>query len=75
MPLYAGDIRVAVRRASGALAFPDHGSQALHRCMVGIVERVVTVGQQFDGLANTPWLVDGTPVSYTHLTLPTSDLV
>jgi cytochrome c553 len=33
--LHAGDVGVAVRRAAGPLALPDHPAQALHGAMVG----------------------------------------
>jgi hypothetical protein len=56
--LHALNVGGAVRRASGALAFPDHFSQAVHRRVMRFVQRVAPGRQQFDGLADAAWLVN-----------------
>lgn len=56
--LHAFDIRRAVGRAACALAFPDHLAQAVHRGVVGFVQRVAFGGQQLDGLADAARLVN-----------------
>ena len=56
--LHTGHVRRAIGRASTALAVLQHPPQALHGVVVGLVQRVVPVGQQLDRLPDTAWLVD-----------------
>jgi cytochrome c553 len=58
LPLHAGDVGVAIRRAASPLALPDHPAQALHRAMVRRMQRVVAVRQQFHRLTDAARLVD-----------------
>jgi hypothetical protein len=56
--LDAGDIGSAIGWSASALAFPYHVPQAIHRFMVGQVQGVAPVRQQFKRLPNAARLVD-----------------
>jgi len=55
--LHAGDVVVAVWWTPGLLAFPEHGAQTFHGLVVGLVQRIALVGQQFHRLAYAARLV------------------
>ena len=56
--LHGGDVGIAVGRAAGALAFPQHLAQAFHGGVVGVVQRIEPFGQQFDCLTDAARLVN-----------------
>jgi hypothetical protein len=56
--LDAGNIGRPIGWSASALAFPDHLTQAIHRFMVGQVQGVSSVRQQFKGLPDAARLVD-----------------
>ena len=53
------NIGIGVRWATATLAFKEHLAQGFHHLVVGRVQVVKPSGQQFHGLPNPPWLVDG----------------
>src|SRR3990167_7344885 len=52
------DVGLAVGRSAGALAFPEHGAQALHHLVVRRVQIAASRGQELHRLADARWLVD-----------------
>jgi hypothetical protein len=57
--LHRFHVRLAIGRATGALAFPDHLAQALHGDMVGIMQGVQPRCEQLNRLPYTTGLVYG----------------
>ena len=57
--LHRVNIGLTIGGASAALALPQHGSQAFHHLVVGIMQAVALSGQQLHRLANASGLIDG----------------
>ena len=58
MALHAGDIGIPIGRTTGALAFPQHLSQAFHRVVVRAVQGIALVREQLHRLADAARLVN-----------------
>ena len=58
MPLHAVNVDLAIRHFAGSLAFKNHATQAFHRGVMSLVQGLLFVTQQFNGLANAAWLVN-----------------
>jgi hypothetical protein len=56
--LDAVDVHIAIRHAARALTFVNHAAQAFHGGVMGLVQGVAFVGEQFHGLANAARLVN-----------------
>lgn len=56
--LHTGHVRCAIWRAPTALAVLQHTAQALHGIVVGMVQRVMAMGQQLDRLPDATRLVN-----------------
>ena len=56
--LHTGNVARSVWHDAAGLAVLQHPPQALHHFMVGMVQRVASVGKQFDRLADASRLID-----------------
>jgi hypothetical protein len=58
VPLHAVNVDLAIRHFAGSLAFKNHPTQAFHRGVMSLVQGLLFVTQQFNGLANAARLIN-----------------